>query len=89
MRAIAHKHCVSCGGPIFFARLPSGATMPLDGEPDPSGNVIMDGQGRGRVLTNEELTALPPETPRYLSHFAKCPFASRHRKRDGRTVLGE
>jgi hypothetical protein len=52
--------------------------MPLDPDPVAGGNVVVNG---------DVATVLPPGTPmpvgvhRYQSHFATCPQASTHRRK--------
>lgn len=74
--------CSSCKRPIWWARTRNGRSLPLDPEPVPGGNVTIDAQGFAHVLTKAELAA-PPDGPHFVSHFATCEFADRHRKRPG------
>jgi len=65
--------CKSCGAKIIWAKTESGKSAPF--EEDPEGDhVIADGIA-SRVL----LTIGPVQ--RFVSHFARCPNASRHRKK--------
>lgn len=67
--------CRSCGAPIIWAHTPNGKSMPLDAEPDPTGNIVLD-DGTARVEPNQTLTGT-----RHTSHFATCPHAETWRKR--------
>lgn len=64
--------------------------MPVDPHPVDDGNVLIvsrpeDGDMILRVLKKGEDP--PPEVSRYVSHFATCPDAERHRKKG--TDLGQ
>jgi hypothetical protein len=68
--------CRSCDAPIVWALTEKGARMPLDAEPTPAGSlVLVDGIAR-RPQIGEDVPYL-----QYVSHFATCPNADRHRKR--------
>lgn len=66
--------CRSCGAAIFFKPTTGDASIPLDAEPNPAGNVILErdllGQTFARVLGKGEHDV--PGT-RYMPHFATCP----------------
>ncbi len=70
--------CRSCGKPIFFAVTANGKRMPVDPEPILTGSLIVTEHA------GQEPTCAPAPLvhsgPKYLSHFASCEFASRHRK---------
>jgi hypothetical protein len=70
--------CNSCGARIRWAVMPSGKRMPLDVTASASGNlVVVEPQ---RMLVG---FAQPGDSrPRYTSHFATCPNAAAHRRRD-------
>lgn len=72
--------CSSCGADIIWARTESGRRIPLDAAPvDPT---KVDGAGfLENGVARFGAFELPPGTPRYVSHFATCPHAARHRKR--------
>lgn len=58
--------------------------MPFDAEPVPDGNVVLTYPSPGGALA---LVVDPDQTsiddpPRYVSHFATCPNAARHRTRE-------
>lgn len=69
------SHCHSCHAPIRWVRTPAGKAMPLDRDPDPTGNVIIDGHGRGVVIGPPSLFDDPADdtTERWMPHFATCP----------------
>lgn len=65
--------CNSCGAEIVWARTATGKAMPM--ERDDGGDwVIVDGEARRAVLVRKG-------TPRYVSHFAKCPQAPQWRQK--------
>ncbi|AUX81886.1 hypothetical protein SEA_BOBBOB_45 [Gordonia phage BobBob] len=77
--------CSSCGETIIFAKTAKGKSMPLDPEPNATrGNVYVTGQGRDMTATTltDALAQRFREDGKllYLSHFATCPNANRHRR---------
>jgi hypothetical protein len=69
--------CKSCGAEIIWAKTPTGKSMPLDAEPHPRGNIVLDANGcTGPVRPGD----VPDLSVRYLSHFVTCPEANQHRK---------
>lgn len=87
--------CGSCKAPVKWAiNEGSGKREPLDVEPVDNGNIEIVGVSRRhedhgvvetpviRHLKKGEVDVLPGfEVPdRYVSHFATCPYAKRHRK---------
>lgn len=77
--------CRSCGKRIRFIRMKSGKSMPVD---DAILNYKVDPKGKERIVTPggdvvacvtgvsaDEATGFG-----YISHFATCPNANRHRK---------
>lgn len=86
-------YCNSCGAPIFWVTLPAQTRLPVNPEPSPSGNVILidhplspdhpNWNQRGMVMGRAQLRnprIVSPDRPRYVSHFATCPNAGKHRK---------
>lgn len=62
--------CRRCGALLRWVKSTNGRPMPLDREPNPDGNVIVDGDRAVVLRKGEE----PPETGfRYMPHFATCP----------------
>lgn len=73
-------HCRSCGAPIEWAITAKGSRIPLDPGLHPNGNIdVVDGIAYVVPVAG---SFDPP--PRRRSHFASCPHAARHRKRDRR-----
>lgn len=74
--------CRSCGSPIRWAMTEKGKRMPLDTEPAADGNVTLTPMPGGfdRAKVWGDRSAMPLG-PRYVSHFASCPLAGRHRRR--------
>lgn len=75
--------CSSCGARITWAKTIKGRPIPLDAEPSPRGNVIIDAVN-GTALVYRDPSAIAPRNanePRFLSHFATCPNADTHREK--------
>lgn len=74
--------CKSCGAPIRWAQTVNGKAIPLDRHPVTGGNIVLSRK------TGKELAYVMPDGDetaelRYVSHFATCPNAEEHRRRDG------
>ena len=54
--------------------------MPLDPEPVEEGNIVLRELDQPTPLALAVPPAAFPDEPRYLSHFATCPDAARHRR---------
>jgi hypothetical protein len=70
------SRCRSCGAPVVWRRhRVTGKPMPLNAEPTPDGDFVLDADG-------EHYHAAEPETTlaRHLSHFATCPQSREWRK---------
>jgi hypothetical protein len=72
--------CSSCGSEIIWAKTENGKAMPLDAAPvDPTkvdGTcLLIDGVARFGAID------APTREPRYVSHFATCPNAAKHRRK--------
>jgi hypothetical protein len=52
--------------------------MPVDPEPDPTGNLRLEQDDGGYTVRVEQDRSLPG--PWHTSHFATCPQARRHRR---------
>lgn len=77
--------CRSCQAPVVWANTVNDRRMPVDAEPSPDGNIVLDDLGDDR-LTPLAIVVDPGEPmlgdpPRYMSHYATCPDAERWRKR--------
>ena len=77
--------CRSCGKRIRFIRMKSGKSMPVD---DAILNYKVDPKGKERIVTpGGDVVACVTGVSAgeatgfgYISHFATCPNANRHRK---------
>lgn len=90
-RSARRARCRSCGADILWITMAdTGARMPVDagqvivpsaieaaqtGEPVPKSLVVRDAAGFGRVVT-----APPAGSVGFVSHFATCPEAHKHRR---------
>jgi len=74
--------CRSCHAPVIWVATTTGKQMPLDPIPVPDGNITLDTDQVAHVLP--DAAHPPPDVPRYHSHFATCPNAAQHRRREGR-----
>jgi hypothetical protein len=70
--------CAACGAQIIWRETPAGKTMPVDANPAPEGNVLIEGS-KCLVLGPLEVQARE-SGDLHLSHFATCPQAARFRK---------
>jgi hypothetical protein len=74
-------NCRSCGAEIIWAKTIKNRAIPLDAEPNPTGNVVLSDEGTALVYNSPEAIAPRYESyPRYLSHFATCPDHEQWRK---------
>lgn len=75
--------CRSCGATVDWVATDR-RKMPLDPCPDPKrGNVVRLSGDNALVLGHAEATERRARGDRlYLSHFATCPNADQHRKRN-------
>ena len=66
--------CSSCSAQIFWAKTTAGKAMPIDAKPVEDGNVWLD--------ANQVASVGKPVAGslRYVSHFATCKNAAKHRK---------
>lgn len=71
-------NCGSCNAPVIWVRTSTGKRMPVDAAPVPNGNIILNG-GQA-VYTQAGCTIGAPDGKLYVSHFATCPNAKKHRK---------
>ena len=76
--------CRSCGAEVTWAITTTGKRMPVNTEPDPTGNVTL---GLGSMAPGTHLAlvwgpgeSIPFDLTRYTSHFATCPAADSHRR---------
>lgn len=80
--------CRSCGAPVVWAVTVDGRRMPVDRDPVDGGNVLLapsvepGGSPTATVVGKRvQETLFGDNGPRYVSHFATCPDANRHRRR--------
>lgn len=69
--------CRSCGAPMRWVETSAGRRMPLDPDPSSAGNVVIEADGKARVLPPVEAARYTGE--KFTSHFATCPDAARFR----------
>ncbi len=82
--------CRSCGQPIRFVATEKGSTMPLDLEPDEVKGNISVVKRVGYIIPADALPqARSDGSPLYVSHFATCPEADKHRKSQPRKPRDE
>lgn len=67
------QKCKSCQAPIIWVKTLSGKIMPLDEKPE--SRFVLNGLGEGN-------TPYATMVKTYVSHFATCPNASKHRRKD-------
>lgn len=76
--------CRSCGVEVVFARTANQRQMPVEVEPDPTGNVILLDSPEGlciQVVPTRVGPVFPGlEQTRYMPHFARCKDAKSWRK---------
>lgn len=78
-------HCKSCHAEIVWCATTKGHRMPVDPDPVPDGNMIVDGTGvvavghsmqtLDRVIVIGKNDVPLGDPPRYVSHFQTCPDA--------------
>ena len=64
------KQCRSCGADIIWVETVNGKRMPVDAKPEKR-FVLSVADGEASIATIKDT---------YVSHFATCPNASKHRK---------
>lgn len=73
--------CRSCKAPVIWARTPAGRNMPVDAEPSPKGNLVLDTRSQpAHVHVLGPLDEPAEGLHRHESHFSTCPNADQHRK---------
>lgn len=78
--------CKSCGQRILYIRMKSGKNMPVN---ETFVNYKLAGEKRDRIVTpagdvvacTSGVSAEGADGFGYISHFATCPTAARHRKK--------
>lgn len=72
--------CRSCKAKIRFAKTANGSQIPLDFEPNPAGNMIIDEEGIARVIPKADLFNQRETGQVFMPHHATCPSAALYRK---------
>lgn len=77
--------CSGCGAPIAWRLTVKGKKMPVDPDPVPDGNIVLNRGGLVVVLDRERMAKLEARTdrerwPRFVSHFVTCPHRAAFRK---------
>ena len=83
--------CRSCGAPILWARMKNtGRAIPLDEKPTPDGNLWASQKTGPKGIelvvhfapdkNAPRQDVLDRERRRWVSHFATCPNATKHRR---------
>lgn len=82
------RACTSCGAEIIMARTTRSKRMPVDKEPNPKGNVMLDRKydpeaqrwfAQATVVKDPEEIYF--EDMRYMPHWATCKSPEKHRRR--------
>ncbi len=82
MRPTSSTRCRAeeCRAPIFWASTAAnGKPIPLDFEPRPDGNIVLELRGReltAITLGPIELALLEPDVERFYPHHGTCPAAA-------------
>ena len=71
------QKCKTCGADIFFARNQNAKYIPINAQPDPAGNMVLE---EGMILVIREGIDLFEDRPRYKSHSTSCPQSAPHRR---------
>ena len=72
--------CRACGARLLWVRTRGGKRMPLDENPDASGNVIVSKSGQVSVYkTAQEAYKAYPDLHRFRPHHATCAQADAFR----------
>jgi hypothetical protein len=75
---MSSRACRDCGARIRFLVTPGGRSMPINLDPDPRGNVVIE-NGVARVLTAEETARATGS--RWMPHKATCAAGQQRRRR--------
>lgn len=75
--------CRSCAQPIIWCVTQNGYDMPVDPQPHPTGNIVLEQRGGGlkpvaTVLNSKDRAG---RMGTHRSHFATCPQAAEWRRR--------
>lgn len=75
--------CRTCGAEIIWVVMAkSGKKNPLDAQAVDNGNIQLDADGKGHILSKDVIAKMREKGTAllYLSHFATCPQSREHRK---------
>jgi len=79
--------CRSCGKPIKWVVTQKNKRMPIDPQPVEGGNIELHNQGEYLPPLAVYHSLAPAGVKLYVSHFATCPNAAKHRKKQqGKTL---
>jgi hypothetical protein len=74
--------CSSCGAAILWTQTSTGRAMPVDAEPSEKGNIYLQREPGPPIIAIYVSNKVPHDfKPLYLSHFATCPDAKKHRRK--------
>lgn len=77
MNAVS-RPCGTCKAPIYdLVHARTGKLAPIDAEPDPAGNIMIDLDAGSYVIVGKTTTG----AARHVNHWATCPDADRWRQR--------
>jgi len=80
--------CALCKAPIFWATSVNGASMPIDAEPVPDGNVLVSRSrahpDRKKCVVLAHAAEKPKNRRLFVSHFATCPAMLKRRQEQRR-----
>lgn len=76
--------CRSCQRPVIWVKTETGSNMPLDASSSADGNVVLVASSpRDAVCWVVTPSRPAPQgMPLYKSHFATCPNAASHRRKE-------
>jgi hypothetical protein len=80
--------CKSCGATIFWTVTEAGKRMPCNLVAAEKGNLVVDFSTDPPTSRHATKLEAWPVVARYVSHFATCPTAEKHRKRKVRSFYG-
>lgn len=69
--------CRSCGAEMRWVTTRAGKPMPIDPDERSDGNIVIESDGKARVLPPGD----PYTGPRYMPHHATCTEPDRWRKK--------
>lgn len=77
-------NCRSCNAAVIWTVTKSGKKMPVDAKPDPDGQLCVWRNDSGvHSRHQDDAPQFVQDRPsRFTSHFATCPNAQKHRRRE-------